>query len=75
MPMTAVWLKLKRIRQSLRIIEQCLNNMPSGAYKAEHPLAVPLPKERTLQDIETLINHFVSVSWGLSCQQESRRAW
>lgn len=56
--------KIEEIRQSLRIIEQCLNNMPSGAYKADHPLAVPPPKERTLQDIETLINHFVSVSWG-----------
>jgi NADH-quinone oxidoreductase subunit C/D len=38
--------------------------MPSGPYKADHPLTVPPPKERTLQDIETLINHFVSVSWG-----------
>ena len=56
--------KIEEIRQSLRIIEQCLNNMPSGAYKADHPLAVPPPKDRTLNDIETLINHFLSVSWG-----------
>jgi NADH-quinone oxidoreductase subunit C/D len=52
------------IRQSLRIIEQCLNNMPSGSYKADHPLAVPPRKERTLHDIETLITHFLSVTWG-----------
>jgi NADH-quinone oxidoreductase subunit C/D len=25
---------------------------------------VPPPKDRTLNDIETLINHFLSVSWG-----------
>ena len=56
--------KIEEIRQSLRIIEQCLNNMPMGAYKADHPLAVPPPKDRTLNDIETLINHFISVSWG-----------
>lgn len=56
--------KIEEIRQSLRIIEQCLNNMPSGPYKADHPLAVPPPKDRTLNDIETLINHFISVSWG-----------
>lgn len=56
--------KIEEIRQSLRIIEQCLNHMPSGAYKADHPLAVPPPKDRTLNDIETLINHFISVSWG-----------
>ncbi len=56
--------RIEEIRQSLRIIEQCLNNMPAGPYKADHPMTCPPPKERTLQDIETLINHFVSVSWG-----------
>lgn len=57
-------MRYEEIKQSLRIIEQCLNNMPSGPYKADHPLAVPPPKDKTLHDIETLINHFVSVSWG-----------
>jgi NADH-quinone oxidoreductase subunit C/D len=50
--------------QSLRIIEQCLHTMPSGPYKSSHPLATPPLKEYTMQDIETLITHFVSVSWG-----------
>ena len=54
----------EEIRQSLRIIEQCLNNMPSGHYKADHPLTCPPPKHRTLKDIETLITHFLQVSWG-----------
>jgi NADH-quinone oxidoreductase subunit C/D len=40
------------------------NNMPAGPYKADHPLTVPPPKEQTLQHIETLITHFLSVSWG-----------
>ncbi len=56
--------RLEELRQSLRIIEQCLNNMPAGPYKADHPLTCPPPKERTLQDIETLITHFLSVTWG-----------
>ena len=56
--------RLEEMRQSLRIIEQCLKNMPSGPIRADHPLAVPPNKERTLQDIETLIHHFTSVSWG-----------
>ena len=55
---------VEEIRQSLRIIEQCVNNMPEGPYKAEHPLTTPPPKERTMHDIETLINHFLGVSWG-----------
>jgi NADH-quinone oxidoreductase subunit C/D len=57
-------IRLEEMRQSLRIITQCLNNMPAGPYKADHPLTCPPPKERTLQDIETLITHFLSVSWG-----------
>ena len=56
--------RVDEIGQSLRIVEQCLKNMPSGSYKADHPLAVPPTKERTMQDIETLITHFLAVSWG-----------
>ncbi len=56
--------RIEEMRQSLRIIEQCLKNMPAGPYKADHPLTCPPPKERTLQDIETLITHFLSVTWG-----------
>jgi NADH-quinone oxidoreductase subunit C/D len=56
--------RVAEMRQSLRIIEQCLNNMPDGPYKSDHPLATPPLKERTMHDIETLITHFLSVSWG-----------
>jgi len=56
--------RVEEMRQSLRIVEQCVNNMPEGNYKSDHPLATPPRKERTLQDIETLITHFLSVSWG-----------
>ncbi len=56
--------RVAEMRQSLRIVQQCLDNMPAGPYKADHPLAVPPRKERTMHDIETLITHFLSVSWG-----------
>ena len=59
-----VMLKVEEVRQSLRILEQCLKNMPEGPFKADHPLTTPPPKERTLQHIETMINHFLQVSWG-----------
>ncbi len=52
------------MRQSLRIIQQCVDNMPFGSYKSEHPLTSPPLKERTMYDIETLIDHFLNVSWG-----------
>tara|TARA_R110000868_G_scaffold159_2_gene1615 strand:- start:190340 stop:192088 length:1749 start_codon:yes stop_codon:yes gene_type:complete len=56
--------RIEEIRQSLHIIRQCMDNMPEGPYKSEHKLTTPPPKERTLQDIETLIHHFLNVSWG-----------
>lgn len=56
--------RVEEMRQSCRIIKQCLENMPEGPYKADHPLATPPLKEKTKLDIETLINHFLSVSWG-----------
>jgi NADH-quinone oxidoreductase subunit C/D len=55
---------LEEIEQSLRIVEQCLSRMPEGDYKSLHPLATPPLKERTMKDIETLIDHFLAVSWG-----------
>ena len=56
--------RVEEMRQSLRIIKQCVDNMPAGHYKADHPLTTPPRKEKTMEDIETLINHFLSVSWG-----------
>jgi len=56
--------RIEEMRQSLRIIEQCVKNMPDGPYKSDHPLATPPLKEHTMHDIETLIAHFLSVSWG-----------
>ena len=56
--------RVQEMRESLRIIEQCLAHMPAGDYKARHPLTTPPPRERMLHDIETLIDHFLGVSWG-----------
>lgn len=56
--------RIEEMRQSIRIIEQCLNNMPSGPYKAEHPQTTPPDKSRTMKDIDSLIPHFINVSWG-----------
>lgn len=56
--------RVEEMRQSLRIIEQCLKNMPEGPYKSDHPLTTPPIKKHTMKDIETLITHFLSVTWG-----------
>ena len=56
--------RVEEMRQSLRIIEQCVNRMPDGPYKSLDHLATPPVKDRTMHDIETLITHFLNVSWG-----------
>jgi len=55
---------IEEMRQSLAIIGQCLADMPGGPVKADHPLTTPPPRDRALHDIETLIAHFLNVSWG-----------
>ena len=57
-------LRIEEMRESIKIIRQCVENMPGGPYKSEHRSTTPPPKERTMQDIETLIHHFLNVSWG-----------
>ena len=57
-------LRVDEMRQSLKIIQQCIDHMPAGDYKADHPLTTPPKTERSKQDIETLIQHFLNVSWG-----------
>ncbi|MDN6179935.1 MAG: NADH-quinone oxidoreductase subunit C/D [Halomonas subglaciescola] len=57
-------LRIEEMRQSLRIIQQCIDRMPEGDYKADHPLTTPPPRDKMLQHIETLITHFLQVSWG-----------
>ncbi|NSL87483.1 NADH-quinone oxidoreductase subunit C/D [Chitinophaga sp. Mgbs1] len=74
--------RVEEMRQSLRIIQQCLEYMPEGDFKSHHPLATPPVKQNTMQDIETLIHHFLNVSWGpvipageaMSCT-EATKGW
>lgn len=56
--------RVEEMRQSLRIVRQCLDNMPAGPIKAAHPRTTPPPRDATMHDIETLISHFLNVSWG-----------
>jgi len=58
------WVRVEEMRQSIRIIKQCLDNMPSGPYKASHPATTPPMNNRSKHDIETQIQHFLNVSWG-----------
>src|SRR3546814_10493418 len=54
--------RVDEMRQSLRIIDQCLKNMPEGTYKASHPLTTPPITKHTKPDIHTLINQILNVN-------------
>ncbi len=57
--------RVEEMRQSLRIIEQCVDNMPGGPIQVGPSAGhARRSKERTMHDIETLITHFLGVSWG-----------
>jgi NADH-quinone oxidoreductase subunit C/D len=57
--------RMQEMWQSLRIVQQCLDHMPGGPFKSAHPLTTPPRKDPgTMQHIETLIHHFLAVSWG-----------
>jgi NADH-quinone oxidoreductase subunit D len=48
----------EEIRQSLRIIEQALENMPRGSYHADIPSFYIPPKQEVYSSMEALIYHF-----------------
>ena len=50
--------RMHEMRQSLRIIEQCLENMPEGPCKSEDHKVTPPPRGDMKDSMEALIHHF-----------------
>ena len=51
-------LRIEEMRQSLRIIGQCLNQMPNGPVKADNQKITPPSRLQLKQSMEALIHHF-----------------
>jgi len=51
-------IRLNEIRESIRIIRQCIDMMPSGDYRSQDPKVTPPPRARIGESMEALIHHF-----------------
>ena len=49
---------MQEMRESLRIVFQCLNEMPEGPYKALDQKVAPPSRGTMKQSMEALIHHF-----------------
>jgi NADH-quinone oxidoreductase subunit D len=50
--------RIEEIRQSLRIMKQCLDEMPDGPVRTEDPKVTPPRRAEMKQSMEALIHHF-----------------
>lgn len=58
------WIRVEEMWQSARIIEQCLEQLPEGPIIADLPQVIPPPKPKVMQDMESLIHHFIIFTQG-----------
>ncbi|VDM04714.1 unnamed protein product [Schistocephalus solidus] len=57
-------LRMEEMRQSIRIMMQCMNNMPGGEVRTDDCKIVPPRREEMKESMEALINHFKLFSEG-----------
>jgi len=58
--------RIFEMRQSLKIVEQALKEMPGGPVNIDNPKIVPSPKRVVRQSMEALIHHFLLYSHGFN---------
>jgi NADH-quinone oxidoreductase subunit D len=51
-------LRLNEIRESAKIVQQCMDAMPSGDYRVQDKKVTPPPRARIDESMEALIHHF-----------------
>ena len=58
--------RVEEMRQSLRIIDQCIRKMPSGPVKIDDNKIVPPSRSSMKESMEALIHHFKIYTEGFS---------
>jgi NADH-quinone oxidoreductase subunit D len=59
-------IRIEEMKQSLRIIQQAIDGMPEGPYRAHVPGVVLPPKEDVLYKMESMIFHFKIITEGFT---------
>lgn len=52
------FVRMQEMRESLRIVQQCLNELPEGPYKSPDNKVAPPSRAAMKQSMESLIHHF-----------------
>jgi NADH-quinone oxidoreductase subunit D len=58
--------RIEEMRQSVRLIHQCLDKLPGGPVNIPDGKVVLPPKDRVLSRMEELIHHFINVTQGVN---------
>ena len=64
-------IRVEEMRQSLRLIMQCLNGMPEGIIKADDRKISPPSRTQMKQSMESLIHHFKLYTEGFTVPASS----
>ena len=59
--------RIEEMRQSVRILDQALKNLPDGPINIDDPKIVLPEKKRVLTSMEELIHQFILVTEGVGC--------
>src|ERR1051326_8023524 len=59
-------LRIEEMRQSVKILHQCLDKLPGGPVNVPDMKIVLPPKDRVLKRMEELIHHFINVTQGIN---------
>jgi NADH-quinone oxidoreductase subunit D len=58
--------RMEEMRQSVRLLRQCLDKLPDGPVNVADKKIVLPPKDRVLTRMEELIHHFINVTQGIN---------
>ena len=62
--------RMEEMRQSARLIRQCLDRLPGGPVSLEDGKTFLPPKNKVLSSMEELIHQFMLVTQGFKCLKE-----